>query len=394
MSTPATSISPDMARTVAMSTIKGGVGKTAVCAGIASEAARLGARVLVIDFDPNAAMTTSQFGIEVDDDDLTVGDVLITGTPGGIAEAILAAPGEWQPDHDLPWNRGGAMPGGGLAYVPCSPLLDAALTEISTKPAAEQRLATVMRDVARHFDLVLIDSGPRSDRLSWLMLMASRHVLCPTFPESQSLDGVERSIDLIHEFSDYQPNLRMLGAVITRYDSRKTDTHGTQVTQAHALTATHQVDGVKATEKPPFVPITHPAIDGVVPETTSGCVVFPEVIPEAAYTISAHNKRLPIHYGLLPKGSEAHEVDGLSFMRRQEIEKARQHTLRYTRLALRVLAATESPAMERIAQNLAEQPIPGLWDETSLTGDGTRFATEQASTQGSDDTTTTEGTTP
>lgn len=375
MSTPATN--PDTARTVAVSTIKGGVGKTSLSAAISAEAARLGARVLAIDFDPNAALTTSQFGFDVTNDDATIGDVLIDGRPGAAADALLAAPGDWQPNPDLPWARGGAFPGGGLAFIPASTHLDAALTEISHKPASEQRLATVLRGVASQFDLVIVDSGPRSDRITWLVLMAAGHVLSATLPESQSLDGVQRSIGLIDEFTPYRPDLRMLGTVITRYDSRYPSRHGKQVRQARALHDHPEVAQEPVGERAPFARVTHPGTPGVVPDTQSGCVVFPEIIPAASYTLGAHDERQPIHYGLLPRDGEPVDLDGLSYMRRQEIEKARQHTLRYTRLALRVLAATGSPAIPRIAENLSTQPIPGLWDEKSLRGDGTTFAADR-----------------
>ena len=371
MSTPATTTDPDLARTVAVLTIKGGVGKTSLSAAVASEAARLGARVLVLDFDSNAAMTTSQFGLDPAEDDLrTVGEVLLDGKPGAAADAILTAPGEWAPTDSLPWERGGTLTGGAaLGFIPSSPRLDLAVKEVEMKPRSEDRLATVLRGVARDWDLVLIDSGPRSDRPTWLASLAAGHVISPVFPESQSIDGVERTMRFVDEFSEIHPDLRMLGVAVTRYSAQKPKQHGQNVTDLRALLSDPDVDGTTA----PFVRYTHAGTTNI-PATTTGSVLMPEVIPDATYTLGAHTGRLPIHYGMLPKDAEALDTAALSFMRRSEIAKARAHTLRYTRLALRLLLATGSPAVERIDAALSQTPIPGLWPELALRGDGTDHA--------------------
>lgn len=372
MSTPATTPDPDLARTVAVLTIKGGVGKTSLSAAVASEAARLGARVLVVDFDSNAAMTTSQFGVDTVADELTtIGEVLLDGKPGAAASAILEAPGEWAPNNDLPWERGGALiPGGALGFIPCSPRLDLAIKEVEMKPRSEDRLATVLRGVASDWDLVLIDSGPRSDRPTWLVSLAAGHVLTPVFPESQSIDGVERTMGFVDEFSDIHPDLRMLGVAVTRYSAQKPKQHGQNVTDLRALMAD---PGEVDAQAPPFVHTAHEGTTNI-PTTTTGSVLLPEVIPDATYTLGAHTERLPIHYGLLPKPGEAVDTSALSFMRRSDISKARAHTLRYTRLALRMLLATGSPAVGRIDAALSATPIPGLWPELALRGDGTDHA--------------------
>lgn len=368
MSTPTDA---DLARTVAVLTIKGGVGKTSLSAAVASEAARLGARVLVIDFDANAAMTASQFGFDPAGDDLmTIGDVLLDGRPGAAADAILAAPGEWAPTTDLPWGRGGALTSGGaLGVIPCSPRLDLAVKEVEMKPRSEDRLATALRGVASDWDLVLIDSGPRSDRPTWLVTLAAGHVLSPVFPESQSIDGIERTLAFIDEFSAVHPALRMLGVAVTRYSAQKPKQHGQNVADLRDLLADPEVDP----DAPPFTATRHRGT-ATIPDVTTGATLLDEIIPDATYTLGAHSDRLPIHYGLLPRDGEPTDTSGLSFMRRQEISKARAHTLRYTRLALRVLLATGSPAIPRIDAALSADPIPDLWPEVSLAGDGTHHA--------------------
>lgn len=373
--------SPDLARTVAVASLKGGVGKTTLSSAVASEAARLGAKVLVIDADSQSSLTTSQFGLP-DTGLRTVGDVIVDGTPGAAATALLAAPDEWQPAEGLPWERGGALaPDGAIAVIPGNPGLDAAITEVSTKPRAEDRLANALRGIADQFDLVLIDSGPNSDRRAWTITLAAGHVVVPTFAEAPSVDGLDKTVQFLDEFARMaHPDLRLMGTVVSRYNAQKHQIMGEVMQDMRAYLADPGID----VSAPPFTPVTHSGIDGVVPDTTTGFVLFPEVIPDASYLMSAHKDRLPVHHGLIPRDGEDPDPAALAFFRRAQLASTRAIVLRYTRLALRVLLATGSPALPRIAEAMSDRPIDGLWDEVGLTGDGTGLprAKDAASTDG------------
>ena len=59
---------------------KGGVGKTTTTVNLGAALARSGARVLLIDLDPQGHLTL-HLGVEVADGDASIYDVLISGTP-------------------------------------------------------------------------------------------------------------------------------------------------------------------------------------------------------------------------------------------------------------------------------------------------------------------------
>ncbi|MEL0147723.1 MAG: AAA family ATPase, partial [Actinomycetota bacterium] len=76
--------------TIAVLSMKGGVGKTTLALGLASAAWNRHWRTLVVDLDPQA---NASMGVGLMDPALTVGDALADGRPGVAAEAIV--PSTW-----------------------------------------------------------------------------------------------------------------------------------------------------------------------------------------------------------------------------------------------------------------------------------------------------------
>ena len=76
-----------MAKTIAIVNQKGGVGKTTTCVNLAAALTKLGARVLVCDFDPQAN-TTSGFGVDKVTASPNVYDVLINDAD--VSRAIVS----------------------------------------------------------------------------------------------------------------------------------------------------------------------------------------------------------------------------------------------------------------------------------------------------------------
>jgi chromosome partitioning protein len=177
---------------VAIVNQKGGVGKTTIALGLASAAARRGARVLVVDLDPQANATS---GLGVWDSPTTVDDALAADRPGGAP--ALAVPSAW------PAVGGGTVPD----VVASTPALAAREPQLANDPVgAQDRLQLALE--GHGYDLVLIDCPPSLGLLTVNGLFAADRALIVTEPAAWASDGVaqiRRTVSRIAARRDGQP---------------------------------------------------------------------------------------------------------------------------------------------------------------------------------------------
>ncbi len=204
--THATAPSPDAptesrpAHIVALVNQKGGVGKTTSTVNLAASLATEGARVLVVDIDPQGNATSS-FGVDKQHLDATLYDALV-----GDAE-----PAETVIEHVR--DR--------IDLLPATPTLAAAEVELVDQPRREHRLADTMAPLRDRYDIVLIDSPPSLGLLTVNALTAANGVVIPVQCEYLALEGVSQvlsTIDLIRR--GLNPDLELLGVLMTMYDGR------------------------------------------------------------------------------------------------------------------------------------------------------------------------------
>lgn len=161
--------------TVAVLSMKGGVGKTTVALGLASAAWNRHWRTLVVDLDPQA---NASMGVGILDPALTVGDALADGRPGVAAEAIVPSP----------WGRG-------TDVLPSEAALEHRVAEAA--PGSEQRLRTILGGVGHRYDLVVIDCPPSLGEMSRNALHAASKAIVVTEPGYFSLRGAQQAVEAI-----------------------------------------------------------------------------------------------------------------------------------------------------------------------------------------------------
>lgn len=186
-----------MARTIAVANQKGGVAKTTSTLSLAAALSEAGNDVLVIDMDPQAALTYS-LGVDPDSLDETINDVLVRRLP--IEKVILSR------EVDL---------------VPSNIDLAGAEAVLLAKTGREYALQRALRDVADRYSHILIDCPPSLGILTINSLTASGEVVIPLQCEALSHRGVGQLLETLEDIRHFtNPDLKVIGVIPTMYDGR------------------------------------------------------------------------------------------------------------------------------------------------------------------------------
>ncbi len=196
---------PAATRVFTVSNQKGGVGKTTTTVNLAAALARSGARVLVIDLDPQGNASTA-LGVEHRADTPSVYDVIVGDSP--LSDVVQKSP-EFE----------------ALFCVPATIHLAGAEIELVSLVAREQRLRTALDSFLdaspEPFHYVFIDCPPSLGLLTINAFVAAREVLIPIQCEYYALEGLSQLLNSIQLIERHlNPRLRVSTILLTMYDSR------------------------------------------------------------------------------------------------------------------------------------------------------------------------------
>ncbi len=196
---------PTETRVFTVANQKGGVGKTTTTVNLAAALARAGARVLVIDLDPQGNASTA-LGVEHRSETVSVYDVIINDEP-------MAGVVQKSPEFD------------GLYCVPATIHLAGAEIELVSLVAREQRLRTALEQFLAQteelFHYVFIDCPPSLGLLTINAFVAAREVLIPIQCEYYALEGLSQLLSNIQLIERHlNPRLSVSTILLTMYDSR------------------------------------------------------------------------------------------------------------------------------------------------------------------------------
>jgi len=196
---------PEAPRIFTVANQKGGVGKTTTTVNLAAALAKHGARVLVIDLDPQGNASTA-LGVEHTADVMSVYDVLIGDEP--IVDVVQKSP-----EFD------------NLYCLPATIHLAGAEIELVSLVAREQRLRTSLdRFLAASPDpyhYVFIDCPPSLGLLTINAFVAAREVLIPIQCEYYALEGLSQLLKNIEMIEKHlNPQLSVSTILLTMYDVR------------------------------------------------------------------------------------------------------------------------------------------------------------------------------
>jgi len=189
------------ARIIAMCNQKGGVGKTTTTINLGAALAEVGRRVLLVDFDPQGALSVG-LGVPAHELDVTV-YTLLTERGHDVRDVIQRTKVE------------------GLDVLPANIDLSAAEVQLVGEVAREQILARVLRPVLDDYDVVLIDCQPSLGLLTVNALTAAHGVIIPLECEFFAMRGVALLVETIEKITDrLNPRLQVDGILATMYDGR------------------------------------------------------------------------------------------------------------------------------------------------------------------------------
>ena len=192
-----------MARVLAVTNQKGGVGKTTTTINLAASLALGDRRVLLVDMDPQGNLT-SGVGLRG------------RAAPSGTIYAGLMSDGSTPAaDYVLPTDVEG------LFAIPADRSLTGAEIELVSMPEREHRLRVFLAPLRDQFDHVLIDCPPSLGLLTLNALVAADAVLIPLHCEYFALEGLADLVATLRRVrAALNPTLDIEGVLLTMHDER------------------------------------------------------------------------------------------------------------------------------------------------------------------------------
>lgn len=191
-----------MSKVISIANQKGGVAKTTTAINLAASLAMAKQRVLLVDMDPQANLTSGVGQKGQSAPGGTVYDALTTNSPSA-NDFVLATGIDY------------------LSIIPADRHLTGAEIELVPMQDRERRLRMITNILRNQFDYILIDTPPSLGLLTLNSLVAADTVLVPLNCEYFALEGIAELMATMERIrTAFNPDLALEGVLLTMYDER------------------------------------------------------------------------------------------------------------------------------------------------------------------------------
>lgn len=182
--------------TIAFCNHKGGVGKTTSTASVGVAMARQGKRVLLVDLDGQANLTSIFLQEEAEE---SIYDSLVEKAPLYLVHI--------EDNLDL---------------VPSNLNMSAAEAKMTMiMVQREMRLANLLASQKTNYDYILIDCPPSLGIVTINAFFAADEIYVPVAAEILPLKGMMMIENVLEDLREAKPDIKISGVFVTRFDSRK-----------------------------------------------------------------------------------------------------------------------------------------------------------------------------
>lgn len=189
-----------MAKIIAVSNQKGGVGKTTTAVNLSACLGKLGKKTLLVDVDPQGNATS---GVAIDKSKVKFSSYNILVDGAKAQQCVLTTAYE------------------NLHLIPSSLDLAAAELEISNKPHREALLKNALLPIKQYYDYIIIDCPPSLGLITANALTCADTFLVPIQCEYYALEGLSQLMSTVRRIKrQYNNTIELEGVLLTMYDGR------------------------------------------------------------------------------------------------------------------------------------------------------------------------------
>jgi chromosome partitioning protein len=194
-----------MGKIILVGATKGGVGKSVSSYNLAYSLASMGKKVLAVDFDSQANLTTC-FGVE--------DPAAVPVTIGHLMMAQID-------DEEMPDASEYIMSRNGVDFIPSSMVLSAVDAKLRLEMGAERMLANILEPLKDSYDYLILDTCPALGALTINALAAADGVVITVNPQLLAMVGLQEFLKTIKKIkSRINPKLEVEGILLTMCEAR------------------------------------------------------------------------------------------------------------------------------------------------------------------------------